>query len=112
MRKLILPLVTVAALTAVALVPTNAHASWLSQALRGQSGYYGAPYGYPVQSYGYYSPGYVPAIPDYGYSYDPGYTYYQPGYSYQYAYPSYGYGTSYYGGQSWNGYRGGWQGGY
>src|SRR3954467_3163831 len=101
MRKLILLLAAVAALTMVALAPSNAQASWLSQALRGYyAPRYEAPvYSYPLPSDSYYDPGYTDYAPDYGYYYNPGSTYYLPSYNYPYVAPYWGYGYSsrYYG---------------
>jgi hypothetical protein len=125
MRKVLFPVVLVAALTFVGAAPTQAKASWLSQALHAYLDPYYAPnyyYGYSPTPYysDYYAPysAYVPPsgyYGGYGYSHYP-YTYSYPTYSYPtYPYP-YTYGYSYYpywggtgrhvwGGHDWRGHE-------
>ncbi len=92
-------------LALIGATPSQAKASWLSEALHARFDpyYYGdyPPYVYPDTVY--YSPAYV--YPYYGY-YAP---YYSPGVSF-YVWPRYGWGR--WGGWHgyWGGYRGGWHG--
>jgi hypothetical protein len=87
--------------------PSQANASWLSQALHAQfdPNYYGGYYapGYVYPGYSYYSPTYV--YPSYGYYSAP---YYSPGVSFWW-----GSGPRYYRGWHghWNGHHNVWHGG-